>query len=170
MKKKVLSFYCVAAMLLGQFFLCFAVANALSDNQKSTISDHCDQIKTILHNVQREDSRARVYLGASYETIRSKFINALNHRLVDNGIAAPDLVNNQAAYTAAQDNFKDDFIDYQKTLDELIAWDCKNDPEGFYRTLETAREKRHTMIQDIDKLNELIQKHSALVNDLKGSL
>lgn len=170
MKKKVLPFYCAAAVLLGQVFLCFAVANALTDSQKTAISSQCDSIKTILHNIQHEDSRARVYLGASYETIRSKFMVPLNHRLVDNGIPAPDLVSNQAAYTAAQTNFKDDFIDYQKTLDELIGMDCNSNPDGFYQTLSTAREKRHTMTQDISKLKELIEKHLTLVSELKGQL
>ena len=170
MNKKVLAFYCAAAVLLGQFFLCFTIANALTDNQKTAISDNCSQIKTILHNIQHEDSRARVYLGASYETIRSKFINALNHRLVDNGIAAPELVNNQAAFSAAQDNFKDDFIDYQKTLEELIGVDCENNPDDFYQKLITVREKRHIMVQDISKLSEVIEKHLALIAELKGNL
>ena len=170
MKKKALSFYCITVMLFCQVFLCFAAANALTDDQKNTISDNCDSIKTILHNIQHEDSRARVYLGASYETIRSKYMVPLNHRLVDNGIPAPELVSNQASYTAAQDNFKDDFIEYQKSLDELINLDCKANPEGFYQTLTTVREKRQTMVQDINKLDELIEKHFSLVRELKGNL
>ena len=173
MNKKVLAFYCAAAVLLCQFFLCFAAVSALTDNQKTAISDNCGQIKTILHNIQHEDSRARVYLGGSYETIRSKFMVPLNHRLVDNGISdvkLTELVSNQAAYAAAQTNFKDDFIEYQKNLEELINVDCKNSPDDFYQKLTTVREKRHAMVQDIAKLSELIEKHLTLVTELKGNL
>lgn len=157
-------------MLFCQVFLCFATVQALTNNQRDAISNNCEQIKNSLRTVQHEDSRARVYLGAAYETIRSKFMVPLNHRLVDNGIPAPDLVSNQAVFTAAQENFKDDFIDYQKTLEELVGSDCRSNPDAFYQTLESAREKRRIMVQDIAKLSEHIRNHLTLVNELKGKL
>ena len=174
MKKKALSFYCITLMLFCQILLCCDAAGALSENGSSAISDNCDQVKTLLRNVQHSDSRTRVYIGGYYEKFLSKFIKPLNLRLVNNNVEPSDvtnnLISNQNSFATAQINFKDDFIEYQKSLEELINSDCKSHPQDFYNLLVTVREKRQTMVSDIAKATELIQKHVELVRQLKGTL
>lgn len=172
MKKKALSFYCITLMLFCQILLCFGVARALNENGASYISSNCEQIKTKLKNVQHSDSRARVYIGGYYEKFINKYITPLNVRLTRNNITeapAPELMSNQAAFATAQANFKDDFIEYQKGLEELINSDCGNAHE-FYSQLTAVREKRQVMVVDIKKMSELVDKHVGLVRQLRGRL
>lgn len=172
MKKKALSSYCIILMLFCQVLLCCGIVNALSDNGSSFISNNCEQIRQALRNVQHSDSRTRVYIGGYYEKFISKYITPLNVRLTRNNITgspAPELMSNQAAFATAQANFKDDFIDYQKELEELISFDCGN-AQGFYAQLGTVREKRQTMVFDIAKVAELTKKHLELARQLRGQL
>ena len=172
MKKKALSFYCITLMLFCQILLCCGAVRALSENGANYIVDNCEQIKTKLRNVQHNDSRARVYIGGYYEKFISKYITPLNVRLTRNNITdapAPELMSNQAAFATAQTNFKDDFIDYQKALEDLINADCGNS-QDFYNQLVTVREKRQTMVFDINKISELINKPLELVRQLRGRL
>ena len=172
MKKKALSFHCITLMLFCQILLCSGVVGALSENGANYIADNCAQIKSRLRDVQHSDSRTRVYLGGYYEKFISKFITPLNVRLTRNNITdepAPELMSNQAAFATAQTNFKDDFIDYQKALEDLINADCGN-AQDFYNQLVTVREKRQTMVFDINKLTELTNRHLELVRQLRGRL
>lgn len=174
MKKKALSLYCIMFMVFCQVLLCCGAVKAISENGLSTISNNCEQIKTALRNVQHSDSRTRVYIGGYYEKFLSKFIKPLNLRLVNNNVEPSEvtnnLISNQNSFATAQINFKDDFIEYQKLLEELINSDCKNHPQDFYNLLVTVRDKRQTMVSDITKATELMQRHIELVNQLKGTL
>lgn len=171
-KKKALSFYCITFMLFCQPFLCCLGANALSDEQKSHIVNHCDTMRESLKKLQSYDSRARVYYGSYYEKFLNRFIKPLNHRLVDNNIStySTELTASQALFSTNRTNFNDDFIDYQKSLEELIGTDCKNNPEDFYRLLEIVRERRRTMNSDIEKNRSAIKSHLELVKKLKEAL
>ncbi len=170
MKKKQISFYCIILMLFCQYIGGFPGVNAISEEQKTAIVSRCDTIKEDLKIVQHSDSRARVYLGRYYETILNKFITPLNVRLVENNLFNSDLMNNQNVFTDKRAEFMEDFISYQKTLDELVAVDCKNEPEKFYETLMSARKKRKTVAEDVKKLNSLANKQIGLVKILKGKL
>ena len=160
MKKKILTFNCIILMLFCQ---CSGVAMAITDGQKDAIIDRCDSIKDDLKKVQKDDSRVRVYLGGRYETILSKFITPLNVRLVENNLSTTGLVENQNDFAATKALFADDFVNYQKGLEDLIGLDCKKNPEEFYKKLVSVREKRKIMVQDVLKMRNLISQHIKLV-------
>ncbi|MBR2741768.1 hypothetical protein IKD98_03405 [Candidatus Saccharibacteria bacterium] len=143
---------------------------AISEEQKAGIKDHCETIRESLKTVQKNDSRARVFLGAHYETILSKYITPLNIKLVENSMSATGLVENQNKVADTKTIFANDFISYQKHLEELIAIDCKNEPDKFYEKLEKVRQKRATMEQDVLKMRNLISEHVKLVNGLKEKM
>ena len=130
-----------------------ATATALTEAQRGAISQNCATIKQSLEQLQHSDSRTRTYLGATYETIANKFIVPLNLRLVKNNLPTfPDI---QSNFTNEQTKFKDAYTDYMKSLGELIATDCKTDPEGFYGKLETTRGKRETLQKTTKALVDL---------------
>ena len=60
-------------------------------------------------------------------------------------------------------NFTNDYISYQKSLEELIAIDCKKEPERFYEKLTVTRSGREKVSSDIKKMRELIDKYTGLV-------
>lgn len=143
---------------------------AITESQETSIKEHCDAIKDDLKNVQRMDSRTRVYFGGIYETILSKYITPLNMRLVENNLSTAEFVENQNKFAEAKNAFANDFISYQKHLEELVAMDCKKEPADFYEKLEKVREKRKVVGQDVLKIRNLITGHIKLVSGLKGKM
>ncbi len=134
------------------------------------ITERCDSIRSSLKTVQKNDARARVYLGAYYEKILTKYITALNLKLVENNISNVDLIENQNKFAKAKQAFNDDFISYQKGLEELVLVDCKNEPKKFYEDLVEVRKKQSAMVQDMKKLSGLITEQKSLVGKLKEKL
>lgn len=167
MRKKSLIFYCITFMLICQYP---TGVMAISEAQSAAIVERCDAIKDNLKKVQKDDARTRVYLGGYYETILTKFITPLNVRLVENNLSSAGLVENQNKFAAAKVVFANDFINYQKGLEELVGMDCKTVPEEFYDKLAVVRQKRKTMTQDVMKMRSLISEHMRLVEGLKGKL
>ena len=133
------------------------------------IQDRCDAIHEELKVLQRNDSRARVYLGRYYETILNRFITPLNVRLVENNLSSTSFINNQNDFNKARTNFMIDYVEYQKGLEDLVATDCKENPEQFYEKLVDVRTKRATVADDTARLRKLAGRHLDLVKELKVS-
>jgi hypothetical protein len=143
---------------------------AISEPQEEAIINQCDSIKTNLRVVQRNDSKARVFLGAYYETILFRYITPLNVKLVEKSLSNADFVENQNEFADTKAIFMNDFTKYQKMLEDLVAIDCKKEPERFYNELVDVRKRRKTMEQDVLKMRQLISEHIKLVNGLEGKL
>ena len=167
MVKKIMPFVC-CMVLCCQWFP--AKVMAITEAQNAAIVKNCDTIKEDLKKVQKEDARVRVYLGGYYEAILTKFITPLNVRLVENNLSSAELVENQNKVAKAKSTFAEDFVNYQKGLEELVGMDCKEKPEEFYDELVTVRQKRKIMVQDVLKMRSLISEHVRLVESLKGKL
>lgn len=167
MRKISLIFYCITLTLICQPLL---AASALSDRQTAAIADHCTAIKDDLKKVQKDDSRARVYLGGYYETIISKFVTPLNVWLVENSLSTAELIENQNQLSSNKTTFSNDFIDYQRELDTLVGLDCSAEPDNFYTQLEKVRKKRATVSSDVAKINSLISDHTRTIQNLKDTL
>ena len=133
------------------------------------IQDRCDAIHEELKVLQRNDSRARVYLGRYYETILNRFITPLNVRLVENNLSSTSFINNQNDFNKARTNFMIDYVEYQKGLEDLVATDCKENPGQFYEKLVDVRMKRATVADDTARLRKLAGRHLDLVKELKVS-
>ena len=179
MKKKYLSFYFIIFVCICQVLAMMGWAGMVSAEEVSEeipeeklvmVAERCDGIKEILKGIQKSDSRARVYLGGHFETILTKYMTALNVRLVENSISNVALIENQNNYAKAKAAFNDDFITYQKGLEELIQVDCKTEPKNFYNELVGVRKKREVMAKDITKLTELLAEHKKLVKKLEEKL
>lgn len=132
----------------------------------SGVSNNCESVKEILKNVQREDSRLRVYLGSYYEKVLTKYVTRLNLRLVENNLSQTGLIDGQGKMADVRADFVQGFIDYQKLLEELVAMDCKAEPEKFYNELVKVREGRAKVFSDVSKLRELIKGHRQEVQGL----
>lgn len=140
---------------------------AITSEQKDAIVNHCDTIRESLKAVQKQDARARVYLGGYYETMLSKYIVPLNMRLVENSLSDTKMIENQNDFTNTRSAFMKDYVDYQQGLEELVLMNCKDNPEKFYEKLESVRKEREVVRQDVIKLEKDINRHIELVNRLK---
>lgn len=170
MKKFTLTLNCIILLMFCQVMTVVPTSYAITSEQQQAIATNCQQIKANLRTLQKTDAKARVYLGSYYETILTKFITPLNVRLVENNLSTAAFVENQNKFAEARIIFANDYIKYQQYLEELVAIDCKSEPDKFYEKLESVRRRRQTMEQDVLKLRTLISDHLKLVNDLKGKL
>ncbi len=166
MKKRGIYFYYIIILL----FCPVASVYGVSKNQEIVISDHCNAIKDDLSNLQKLDSRARVYLGRYYETILSIYMTPLNVRLVENNISNVDLIENQNKFAKYRSTFSEDFVAYQKDLEELTMIDCKLEPKVFYEKLVKVREKRKKVKQDTVELRDLISEQIVMVKKIREEL
>lgn len=155
MKKKSISSYCITLMIICQVFCACTPVFAISEERKNVISERCEIIRDNLKDVQRSDSRVRIYLGRYYETILNKFMIPLNLRLVENNLSETDLIKNQNDFNEARTDFINNYVTYQKSLEELVMSDCKADPESFYNKLVDVRQKRAIVNDEANKLREL---------------
>lgn len=160
-------------LVLAIMFLCGLVSvpvSAISENQKNAIVDNCESIKVDLKKVQKDDARVRIMLGSRYETVLTNFITPLNVRLVENGLSGADFIENQNDFSSSKITFGNDYIKYQQELEELIALDCKDKPDEFYKKLEKVRQKRKIMEQDVLKMRSLITQHVKIVTEVRGKI
>ncbi|MBR3256618.1 hypothetical protein IKG10_03075 [Candidatus Saccharibacteria bacterium] len=166
-------FLCAVLMLIIQpiiFFHPFLSATAISDAQETIIIKRCDDIKTELRLIQREDAKSRVHLGAYYDQIMSNFVTPLNVKLVENNLSNAGFIDNQNDLAKTKSTFANDFTKYQQMLEELVAIDCKNEPEKFYDKLVDVRQRRKTMEQDVLKMRRLISEHIGLVEKVRSKI
>lgn len=168
MNKKSLCLYYIIFLVFLQVFV--PNVGAVTDNQKEAVVEKCDVIHDDLKKVQKEDARVRVYLGGYYETILSKYITPLNVRLVENNLSSAGFVENQNKFASERATFSNDFIVYQKGLEELVGMDCKTEPERFYDKLVIVQQKRKMMAQDVLKMRDLISEHIKLVMGLRSKV
>lgn len=169
MKKRYVSFYFITLMAFCQG-LSSAPVIAITDGQKDGVMNHCETIRDNLKNVQKQDARTRVYLGGYYETILTDFVRPLNMLIVANNLSAPGLIENQSKMATEKSDFTNDYVHYQQGLEELVAIDCKKQPEKFYEKLESVRKMRKLVEQDLSKLRSTVKEHTKLVTELEGRL
>lgn len=156
----------ICSILLA--FLIATPTQGLTDAQRGAISQNCGSIRQTLEQLQKIDSRTRTYLGTTYETIANHFIVPLNLRLVKNN--RPTLASLQTEYTTAQAVFKTSYTTYMRELEQLIAMDCRTEPDQFYDQLVTVRTSRSVLRDSALELNGLTEDQYQAVLDLRSSL
>ncbi len=143
---------------------------AISRSRSQNIAKHCDEAREKLRVIQKNDAKTRVFLGGIYETVLNKYIVPLNVRLVENNLSTNGLIDLQNSFAESKSVFSSDYITYQKSLESLVAIDCKSEPDKFYNELSIARKKRMTMEQDVLKMRNLLSQYVKLVTELKGRI
>lgn len=142
----------------------------LTPEQSDAIMQNCGNIKQSLTKLQRSDSRTRTYLGSAYEAIAGKFITPLNLRLVKNGLPSTDLFQIQNSFTSTQAEFRNEYVEYMRELEALIAVDCVLHPQDFYDKLNVVRERRSKLQATTQQLSLLVDQQLEAVNHLKTEL
>lgn len=158
------------ALLLTIFSAAPSFATELSSEQKGAISQNCNSIKTSLSALQKSDSKTRVLLGASYQTVLTNFLTPLNIRLIKANLSDATLSTTQANIASEWTAFQDQFTKYSQSLEALINTDCKSHPEVFYEKLEATRSARKSLNKTSIKINNLIFASVSSVSSLRDSV
>ena len=142
----------------------------LTAEQSNAIIQNCGNIKQSLSKLEHSDLRTRTYLGTAYESINGHFITPLNLRLVKNSLPSDGLFRIQNDFATEQANFRNNYINYMRELESLIAIDCVIQPQEFYDKLEIVREKRATLRDSTKRLAALAEDQYESVDKLRESL
>lgn len=148
-------------------------ASALNETQRGLISQNCGSIRQSLKQLQVSDSRTRVYLGSIYETILSDYMAPLvtsinNNNLISNTTSA--IITQQSDFSVSRSNFSSTYIEYQRTLESLVNYDCMSDPDGFYEKLESAREQRADLEAIVAQMRTKLDTHISTIKTLINEL
>lgn len=136
---------------------------AMNEQQKGEIfTQNCGRIKNHFKSVQKNDSRAREYLGKKYERALSHFIIPLNLSFVKSNVPAADFVQLQGEISAKREEFNRGFIEYSQDLEGLIFVDCTNG-ESFLKKLNETRLKRKKLAETVNNMQKLLKKHADAV-------
>lgn len=140
---------------------------ALSEDKESEITQSCATIKESLKKLQRSDSKTRSYLGATYQTLLSSYIQPLNMNLVKNGQPSGTIAELYSDILEERKKFGDTFTSYSLEFEELLLVDCRADAEGFYNKLGEVREKRKALEASTKNLRTLLENQYTAVKELK---
>ena len=164
----------LAGFLVGVVSVVIGAAPAsaveLDADQKGAISTNCETIKQSIQQLTRADSKTRVYLGGAYEKALTNFIVPLNLRLTKNNTPNAGLTSIQSKFAEKRQAFNSAYTNYMKQTEDLLAIDCKSEPEDFYEKLQTARASRATLQQTTLELNSLLHDHIEGVKKLRSGL
>lgn len=110
----------------------------LAASEKTRIQAKCIAAQTPLstvkgHVVSMEKSRVNVYAG-----VLDKF-TSLSEKLKNKGVDTTEFDADIATLKTKVDTLNTDMAAYKQAVSDLVAMDCKTDPEGFKASLETAR-------------------------------
>lgn len=142
----------------------------LNDLERGNISTGCASIQVSLRNLQKNDSKTRVLLGTSYQTLLTNYLSPLNIRLIKNNLPDINLSRIQTEMFTSRNDFTNLFITYSQHLETLISLDCKNQPNEFYYELENVRFLREKLEDSVTKTNNIISLHLQLVDQLKHNM
>lgn len=151
-------------------FPVMAATDGITKEQSEKIVNRCIAIKGDLVDLQHRDARAWDHLSHYYEKVLISYITPLNVALISNGISNIELVENQSVFTEFKTKFTSDYVAYQKSLEKLVAIDCKSEPEVFYKKLGDTRLGRKKVADDVTKLRGLMATQVTLVEGLKENL
>lgn len=142
----------------------------LNDAERGNLSTGCASVQASLKNLQKSDSKTRVLLGTSYQTLLTNYISPLNIRLIKNNLPDSILTEIQSDILSSRNTFINLFITYSQHLESLIAMDCKNQPDDFYFELENVRFLRNKLEISVTKVNDAITSHLKATDQLKATL
>lgn len=166
MKKFII--FCTAALLL--IVSVPAHADELTEAQKGAISTNCDSLRSTLRNLQRVDSRTRSFLGSAYDKFLSNYISPLSLRMVSNDHLSTSLTGIHSGILNSREVFAAQFTSYSQSFEELLAADCKNNPEDFYKKLVTTRKKRTMLESTVTGLRSALGNHYTAVEKIRNEL
>ncbi|MDR0398102.1 MAG: hypothetical protein LBH36_02910 [Candidatus Nomurabacteria bacterium] len=162
-------FVSVAVVATACLFAVQTSAEDMSDSRRDSIVQSCDSMKSRIKQLQTSDASIRVTLGQNYESILTKLMDTMNARLATNRIDSGELPTIAAEFDRNLGYFRKNYISYDQKIDDLRKANCNENPESFYRQLESARNLRGALRLNYTRLNELIDRYRAELNSvLKG--
>lgn len=170
---------CMAGLLMAGFAAQQRDASAVTTEGQlkpvdstlfQTVTMDCLAVKFQLNEVHRNDKLLRVTLGEAYDNMSSELMGNLNTRILANRLDGTEMIKIAADFERGHKDFRESYSDYDDMLVRLIKADCQTSPQGYYASLETTRELRETLHEEVDELNTLIQRYHDAFEEFRDKL
>ena len=159
----------VLGIVIVSLFMTTAVLAAETKLDIDTIRTNCDGARSMIQRIVSSDKTSRINRGRAYDRMSNLFLNFIE-RLRQNNINSQEFIEITNQFNLAATNFRIDYDDYKNSIDDVINRECVLRPNEFYGTLTDARSKRKKVNDDINILNEIIERYQAAVGELNQSL
>lgn len=146
-----------------------AEAVPLTNSHIEVIRENCTEAQQILKRLQQNEAAARVNRGREYESTL-RLMASFNSRVALNKINAPSLSTLTNELEDRFADFRTDHIAYDAQLKRVIQLRCSEQPVSFYDELTIAREARVKVADDINEINDTLDKYGKAVKDLRNRL
>jgi len=166
--KYLIGIFITALALSFGFNSAYAQKTVLTPDQASSIIANCTPIKNRLDQLHVNDALLRVNRGQLYETVYSKLILQFNKRAQSNNYDISMLQMTTEKFSAQLENFRKDYRAYEQQLDETIKQGCSNGAQSFVDNIDTAREYRNKVYEDIKQLNSTLDEYSTNFMNIKS--
>lgn len=171
---------CFVALLITGFLVRSAVPVAAQTGQGElkpvdstlyqTVTMDCLAVKFKINEIHRADKLLRVTMGESYDNISTNLMGNLNTRIVQNKLDGSELIKIAAEFEEAHKSFRDDYMRYDDSLVDLIKADCQSGMQTYYSSLQTTRELRADVEEDVVKLNEIIEQYHTAFKEFRDKI
>lgn len=118
-----------------------AMAQTTAAQRYQLISSHCQELHSLIDQLQRRDLVSRTNLGREYESIDNQ-LTAFNTRLHNNNLDNQPFVQLLGQFNDAANQFRDAYVHYDDGLNALENINCQKDPVGFDTQLVQTRQLR----------------------------
>lgn len=170
LKISVIVFVSLFAYLLLSNFVVHAQSKKLTNEESAYLVASCTPIINKLNQLHVSDALMRVNRGQLYETILTKLMNSFDKRLQNNSLDASSLTTVTATFSSQLDTFRKDYIAYEEQLSSTIKISCTSDPQAFVDSLDTSRQYRMKVYEDVQKLNSSIDDYYRAFSNIKTSI
>jgi len=141
--------------------------NEVTVAQTQQIRNNCSLLKNTLNQLHVSDALLRVNMGQRYELMSTKLIDRFNSRVSSNNLKVDQLAIASVNYKSTLDIFRLDYQSYEENMVTTIKIDCQSEPNAFYNSLLTTRNKRMQVYIDVKKLNQEIDQYRSAVSQLE---
>lgn len=138
---------------------------ALTKEQEDRISANCVTITSTLNQLHASDALLRVNRGQIYESMASNLMDRFNARLGSNSLDNRAMLTVTGNYRTTLNTFRSDYIAYEQKVSQALGIDCATRPAEFYTVLQSARELRSKVHEDVRKLHQIIDDYRLAVGD-----
>lgn len=130
----------------------------------------CLDVKFKLGELHRTDRLLRVTLGEGYDNISSNLMGHLNARIVQNKLDGSELIKIAAEFEEAHTKFRKDYTEYDDIMLDLLKANCQSRTQSYYLELQETKALRQTVYDDVQTLNELMQRYHDALKDFRKEL
>ncbi len=139
------------------------------DAKTDLVVAQCSQLHTNLKELEARDLVSRTNMGREYENI-DKQISAFTERVQNNNYNNQSFLDLQTQYKSAVNQFRAAYVQYDDSINELIAIDCQSKPSDFLTTLDKTKTLRTAVNDKVTSVSSILSQYREQMVQLQNNV